>query len=210
MYRNPSNGSATLTVGAGTAAVLAGEDDLTQWTDEELLRGRRRDKNGMFTGKPNKVIPIQCVRELTRRRLFETESIIREACVEAAKYLDVVVRGDAEPKMGRIRAAETILDRFLGKPIDRSQMKVEMDVKVSPFEGLVKESLVFASVQTGEVLDDGGRPTKGQVLDANAKPVEPINVEATRPNDTPPWRRPPPEPDEDDYTFDDDEDIEWE
>lgn len=115
-----------LTVGAGTAAVLSGEDDLSTWSDEELAYGRRRDRNGHWTGTPPKVVPVHCVREMNRRKLFETEGIIRNACTHAASYLDSVVRGKETPVMGRLRAAETILDRFLGKP--KESVSVNMSI----------------------------------------------------------------------------------
>ena len=63
---------------------------------------------------------------MNRRKLFETEGIIRNACTHAAGYLDSVVRGKEIPVMGRIRAAETILDRFLGKP--KESVNVQMSV----------------------------------------------------------------------------------
>ena len=218
--RVDKQGRGFVRVGQPMAAVMNGQEDVTEWDDEELLHGKRRDKLGRFQGKPPRLVPAECLRELTRRRLFETESIFREACVEAAKYLDVVVRGAEEPKPGRIKAAETVLDRFLGKPKERVDMHAV--VEMSPFVALVNHSIVGHPLgQPGEA-----KPIAeiAPVIDAESTPVlpEPINVEDRPPVDVPPWRRPPLDPDEDwtfededadedDFTFeDDDEDVDWE
>ena len=44
------DGRAVVTVSPATANMLATNNvDLTDWDDEELLRGRRRNKNGEWT-----------------------------------------------------------------------------------------------------------------------------------------------------------------
>ena len=51
------DGRQMLTVGKGTAAVLSGEDDLSTWSDEELAYGRRKDRNGHWTGHRSRWFP---------------------------------------------------------------------------------------------------------------------------------------------------------
>ncbi len=126
MPHTRQDGRALVTVSPDSAAVLNGEVDITQWDDEELAYGRRRDKNERFSGKPPSMIPTECVRELNRRKLYESNGIIRDACTDAAQYLADVTRGEEEPKAGRLRAAETILDRFLGKPKERIEMEHDL------------------------------------------------------------------------------------
>ena len=38
-------------------AILRGELDLTAWSEEELIRGQRRARNGHFQGRPPRVVP---------------------------------------------------------------------------------------------------------------------------------------------------------
>lgn len=118
-------------VGASVTSVLSGEDDVRTWDDEELALGRRRGPSGKFGGQPPRVIPTACLRELNRRKLFDTESAIRESCVDAARYLAAVAAGTEEPNPARMRACEMVLDRFLGKPVDRIQMNGNVDMNVS-------------------------------------------------------------------------------
>ncbi len=74
-----------MVVSANTTAILSGEDNLSSWTDEELLRGQRRSKRGLWEGKPPAVVPMAVHKELIRRRVLECEEIIRESCVHATR-----------------------------------------------------------------------------------------------------------------------------
>lgn len=47
--------------------LMAAGNDLADWDMEELLRGKRRDKNGNFGGRPTKMIPREVHDELARR-----------------------------------------------------------------------------------------------------------------------------------------------
>ncbi len=132
-------------MGTRATAVINGEEDITEWDDEELTWGRRRDRNGRFTGVRPKVVPAECLREHTRRKLFETESVIRENVVHAANYLGDVVRGDEEPKAGRLRAAETLLDRFLGKPTERHQVQANVQVGEPVWLRILQSKVAAAS-----------------------------------------------------------------
>lgn len=44
-------------VGNTNTAILSGEEDLSLWSEEELVRGRRRAKNGKWVGRPPAVVP---------------------------------------------------------------------------------------------------------------------------------------------------------
>jgi hypothetical protein len=128
------------------------------WDDEELVMGRRRDANGRFTSTQPKVVPAACVKELNRRKLFETEPIIRNACTEAANYLAAVTRGDDSPNVARQRAAETILDRFLGKP--KESVDLKLAVQEPPW------------VQAQRVIYEWGSDDEG--------PGDPVQSQATQ------------------------------
>src|SRR5678816_4765825 len=65
---------ALVRVGTAGTAVLAGEDDLSEWTDEELKRGRRAVQvganKGKFLGKEPIVVPKKLHDELVRLSLI--------------------------------------------------------------------------------------------------------------------------------------------
>jgi hypothetical protein len=147
-------------VGAAATAVLTGADDINDWDDDELAFGRRRGKNGKFGGQPPRMIPMVCLRELTRRKIFDTESVIREAIVDAARYIAGVAQGKEQPNADRQRAAQVLLDRFLGKPTERVdvQMSVTAQVESLPWVQALRTSArpagtVIEAIATR--LDDG-------------------------------------------------------
>ena len=46
-----SKGSNRIAIGQTNLAILRGEEDVSLWSDEELRRGQRRDKNGHWVGR---------------------------------------------------------------------------------------------------------------------------------------------------------------
>lgn len=125
------DGRELLTIGKGSAAVLRGEDDVTTWDDEELAYGRRRDRNGSFTGNAPRLIPIQCYTELKRRQVFDAESTLGKVVAEASAYIANVARGVEEPNSGRMQACNMVYDRVVGKSVDRVQMESKVDMSMS-------------------------------------------------------------------------------
>lgn len=81
-----------------------------------MMQGRRRSKNGKFSGRPAKVIPIQLHKELTRRRFSRAYDLMSDSLVDAALMLRSVVTDKKAPRGVRIKAAEVMFDRILGKP----------------------------------------------------------------------------------------------
>ncbi len=208
------DGRASVHINPSATQVLLGEDDVAEWDDAELSQGRRRDGLGKFRGKAPRVIPAECLRELTRRRLFETESIIRDSCVEAAKYLDSIVRGQEEPSRNRMRAAEVMLERFLGKPTERHQIHGNLIVEEPQWMKLLKSKVAaaqqIAALEQREALMEAAARTAEDIVDAE------IIEDRVNLDDTPlPDTRPIYEPFEDsaaaltdDFIFEDDDD-EW-
>lgn len=138
-----ADGRSVAYVGAGSSAVLRGEDDISTWDDEELAMGRRRDVNGNFTGKPPRLIPAACYQELKRRQVFDAESTLGRRVAKAAEYLADVADGIEEPVTGRIRACESLLDRVVGKPKESVdvRMSVAAQVETLPWVQALKRSV---------------------------------------------------------------------
>jgi hypothetical protein len=68
-----------LAVSRHTAAILDGEEDLSAWDDEELLRGQRRAKNGRFVGRPPLVVPQAVHAERVRRTMSKATELLRDS-----------------------------------------------------------------------------------------------------------------------------------
>jgi hypothetical protein len=67
--------------------VIYDGQSLDDWDDEELMRGRRRNKHGGFTGRPAKVIPAAVAKELTRHRFQRSFNLMAHSLVDAALML---------------------------------------------------------------------------------------------------------------------------
>lgn len=112
-------------VGVNTTNILCGDDDLSTWDDEELKAGRRKDKNGRFSGRPPVVIPKVLHDEMVRRTLSKVEELMREnlyACVETITEIAQDTTVDAKD---RIAAAKIVIDRVMGK----DPIRIETTVK---------------------------------------------------------------------------------
>lgn len=102
-------------VGKRNAAIMRGEEDVTMWSDEELIRGQRRDRNGKWGGRPPTVIPAVIHHELVKRRMGEAGRLLNESLVDAVLLLRQVVTDNDADYSDRIKAANIVLERVMGK-----------------------------------------------------------------------------------------------
>ena len=101
-----------------TAMILRGELDVSAWSDEELRRGQRRDKNGKWGGRPPKVIPKAIHDELVKRSYDEASKILQDCLVDAVTLFGTIVRDKKADPAIRLKAATIIVERVMGtKPI---------------------------------------------------------------------------------------------
>lgn len=141
-------------VGKSNTAILAGTEDLSEWTEEELIRGQRKDKNGRFQGRPPKIVPKPIHDELVRRTLHEGKELLRTALVPALETLSTVLDDPEAKDQDKIKAAGMILDRMLGKPTEH--VHVSGDGEQPAFIGAIVNALVPV-----EQVDD-----EGDIIDA--------------------------------------------
>lgn len=139
----------SISLGKTNAAILNGDEDVSLWTDEELLRGQRKGKNGRWTGRKPKVVPTAVHHELTRRRMGQAYELMREDLVAAVQVLGSIVKDTEASNRDRLRAAELIMDRVLGKATER----VEVKLAPEPWEQLLVGSVVDLPIETTGVED---------------------------------------------------------
>lgn len=126
-------------VGKTNAAILAGEADLSEWSEEELLRGQRRDKNGGWVGRPPKVVPMAVHNELVRRKMSRAHELLRDNLVAATEVLvDLATDPEVESAV-RLKAATTIMERVLGKTPERVELSA---TERKPWEAAVTGGIV--------------------------------------------------------------------
>lgn len=104
--------------------VLLGMDDLSDWDDEELRNGCRRDKNGNFTGKPE-VVPRKLHDEMVRRTLAKANELMRENLVAAVEVLTEIVLSPNSEDKDRLKAIDMMMNRVMGKEPQQIEIKGE-------------------------------------------------------------------------------------
>lgn len=145
----------------GVAEVLEDPSKVEDWDEEELRRGRRRDKNGKFTGRDPVVIPTAVYREIVRRSLRKAEVEMSTNLEAACKTLTAICNDHEADDRDRINAATIILNRVMG----RDATKVEVSAKTPLFLGLIQAGIVAggqpvalgadeSDIIDGEVVDD--------------------------------------------------------
>lgn len=126
---------AMVQVGAAVTAVMLGDDDPRTWTDEEILHGRRADRNGRFTGQDPKVVPREVYDELLRRNLNGGMTQFHRMQDDALEMLQDLMTGEDVDDKVRLAAVKMVLERTMGKTPDR----IEIGVTREPWQDAVAD-----------------------------------------------------------------------
>lgn len=133
---------------ARTAALLDGRDNVEDWDDDELRHGYRKSKDGTFSGRPPALVPLKAYKELLRRRLRETEQIMVDSLPAAARTLQAIMESPFAEDRDRIKAAQLLIERVMGKAIERVELGLNAD---PPWMEALKGGIV--DVDEPEVID---------------------------------------------------------
>jgi len=138
VHRQKSANRGVIRIGATTADLIDHPETIRDWDDEELHRGRKRDKNGKFTGRDPLVVPTDCYREMMRRQLRKAQMLLGEHLEEAVTALtDIIKHSRAEDK-DKIKAAQLLIDRVMGK----NPETIEVNLKQPMFLGIINGGIV--------------------------------------------------------------------
>lgn len=135
------------------AAIQDGTFSLDMLDEEEILRGRLRNKNGDFAGRPPAMIPQPMAVELVRRQKQLLMEEITPATKSAIKRLRQSVEGTTTVHDGpAIQAARILMEYGLGKPVDKVEVQVE--AKVEHYGNIIVGSTVpVKELDSGEIID---------------------------------------------------------
>ena len=90
-----ADGRANLRISKTTAAMLVGEEDLTDWDDDEIESGMRRNKTGTWPTRRPLVVPQAVHDERIRRTMKAAHNLLRESTYVAVALLRTVVEDEA-------------------------------------------------------------------------------------------------------------------
>jgi hypothetical protein len=151
-----ASGRGTIRISANVSDVIDDPESVADWDDEELRRGRRRDRNGKFTGRDPVVIPTAVYREMVRRATRGAEKKMAENLEAAVDTLVAIAssQSDSTEDKDRINAAKIILDRVMG----REPIKLDHSGAPPLFLGIIQAGLVVGgtpvgSLPNGEIID---------------------------------------------------------
>jgi hypothetical protein len=152
--RTLQDGRGLIKVSPITAAIVNGQEDLSTWTDEELERGQKGDKNGRWPTKKPTIVARAVHDALTRHKMSKAHDLLRENTYKAVQVLVEVATDRAVDRAVRLKAAELILDRTMGKPMEKMRLDIASD---SPFMQMIATAIVpraQADVIEGEVIEE--------------------------------------------------------
>lgn len=125
-------------MGKRNTKIITGQEDLSEWDDEELRRGQRRDRNGRFQGAPPKVVPKAVHDELVKRTLSKAQQIMHDSLEDAVTMLKDIATNPLVEEKDRLRAINMIMDRVMGKP----QEKIEVKSDTPPWQVAIQAGIV--------------------------------------------------------------------
>lgn len=118
------------------AQFLNGKITVEDLDDEELAQGRLKASDGTFRGRPPRVIPAEMVQAMRREWLARAEAKLRDALMEKGIGTLVELAEDCPDPAVRLRAANAIIERTMGKVPDRVHIAAE-----DPVESLFRSIL---------------------------------------------------------------------
>ena len=112
------------------AELLNGIITVEDLDDEELSRGQLKALDGTFRGRPPKVIPNELAQAMRREWLSRAEARLREALYDGGigVYVELAKDLTIDPAV-RLRAADKIVERTMGKVPDKIELGVEDPVE---------------------------------------------------------------------------------
>jgi hypothetical protein len=155
--RRDKRGKAKVTLSKGTVDLLTGVDRVEDWDDEELRRGQKRAIDGTFKGRPPALVPQKAHRELLKRRLAEAQQLLADSLPAAVETLKAIMESPFANDRDRIKAAELIIERTMGKAIERIEVGLTGD---PPWMEALKAGIVDVEeddaieAKSWEVADD--------------------------------------------------------
>lgn len=138
------DGRGIATVSRTTADVLDGLDDLSEWDDEEIRRGQRRNRNGGFSGRPPKLVPQAIHAERHRRTLTRAHQLFTQNTERAVQVLIDIASDESAPHSDRVKAASLILDRVMG----RAPQAIEVEMRRPKFLDVIDRAIRIVSTDS--------------------------------------------------------------
>lgn len=165
--RFSSDDRALVRVGKGCTRVLIGMDDLSDWDEEELRRGRRRDKNGTFSGRDPIVVPKVVHNEMVKRTLADAQKLLAENLNNAVVVLTEIVADPQIDAKDRLSAIKIVMDRVMGTSPQKVEITGDAKWQIALRGGI--KSIKSIDEMTEQEPGDEGNDEDDEFIDATAE-----------------------------------------
>lgn len=135
--RHNSDGRGLIRVSRAVSDAVDNPESIRDWDDEELRRGRRKAKNGKFTGRDPIMVPANCYREMMRREFARANQLMGENLVAAAQALTDIITSPVSEDKDIIKAAQLLLDRVMGKNPEKLDVSFKTPMFIGVLNGIV-------------------------------------------------------------------------
>lgn len=144
-------------VGKTQTAILIGADDCSDWDIEELRQGRRRSKNGSFSGMRPVVVALKVHDELVRRTLDTANQLLLENLEAGVQVLTDIAKDAKADNKDRLTAIKMMMDRAMGKEPVTVNIGQEKKWQAAITHSIVSmpAALVDPTTDEGDEEDDG-------------------------------------------------------
>lgn len=133
-------------LGKQNTDILTGISDVAEWSEEELVAGRRFAKTGTRVGRPPIVVPRVVHEELARRTLQGAQEHLRKNLEGVVQVLTAIASSDAVEPKDRLRAIAMVMDRVMGKVPDTINVRPDMPWVQAITDGIVPTGAVPGAI----------------------------------------------------------------
>lgn len=133
VQREYADGQIDVRVGGRYAQLLLPEDHPNHLSIEdldidELSKGRLKDKDGKFRGRPPKFLPRQIIDAMKKEHYKRVNAVLEESLSDMVKTMRSIALNPKADDAVRLKAAIYVYERFMGKVPDRVEVAGESKV----------------------------------------------------------------------------------
>ncbi len=125
--------------------LLDGDLSIDDLDDEELAKGRCRDKDGGFSGRPPKMVPRELSDRMRSELLKRGDALFAGAFVQAIEALGAIAASAEAKESDRINAAKYVIERVAGKVPDKVEVRA-----ADPWQQIIDDILVVPDMEAKE------------------------------------------------------------
>jgi hypothetical protein len=150
-------GAGTIRVGRTTMEIIEGKDDLSSWTNDDLIAGFKEGQ------KSPAIIPMEVYQELRRRVIQNARHRFTAELEYTLDKLFEIVKGidTSDPTPAQMKAIEMVKDMVMGRPEEH----VDVRITVPGWEKAMAAGIVSNAEQIPQLPEGEEEIVEGEVVE---------------------------------------------